>query len=189
MRAEFHLFGRVINMSRQSRRRKLVIGLYAAALLTLAIGYPLDHWHFSGSYLLIGISLIASHVLGGNGINGLIRPFNNHKPHTNEQPPSLLALQLKIYDPLLSDDPCWQNDERELAERDRAHFRAYAPLCLTLLAVWLVSRMAVHVPLLVRWLPVSPLVLIEGITLLGILLALTLPQAILLWTEPDMVDE
>lgn len=190
MRAEFHLCGRIIDMSTQHRRRQLVISIYAAALLILAVGYPLDHWHMSGNYLMIGLSLLSQHVLGGQGINGLIKPFNNRQPRPSAEPPSILALHLRVYDPLPADDARrYQNDERELAQRDRAHYRAYTPLIFVLLALWLVAGFALHVPRLTHWLPVEPLVVVEGIVLVGLLLAITLPQAILLWTEPDMDNE
>jgi hypothetical protein len=39
------------------------------------------------------------------------------------------------------------------------------------------------------WIPMPPDAIYYGLTLVAIILFLTLPQAILLWTEPDMEEQ
>jgi hypothetical protein len=80
------------------------------------------------------------------------------------------------------------NDERELATRDYAHFRAYTSIELLLLILlfapdWVPARFLQHI---------SPteLLFYTRTSLWGIYaVAMTLPQAILLWSEPDIDSE
>ena len=66
---------------------------------------------------------------------------------------------------------------------------AYKVLTIVLVVVWLLANWNTFRPKLLAWIPVSPSLLIYGVALAAIVVALTLPQAILLWTEPDMEAE
>jgi hypothetical protein len=105
-------------------------------------------------------------------------------------PHSLLLLKLRVYQPVLAgDESSFRNDERELAQRDRAHYMAYQAVGMAVLAPWLLSSVRVMRPGLPAWIPMGADQLYFGLTTVVLLLFLTLPQAILLWTEPDMVAE
>ena len=67
------------------------------------------------------------------------------------------------------------NDERELHRRDRMHFYAYR---------WVVILMVLGYFMTVR--PFDHGQVGRALLLLGLVLGLTLPQALLLWTEPDV---
>jgi hypothetical protein len=74
-------------------------------------------------------------------------------------------------------------DEREVAVRNAAYFEAYRALAMYSIALWL------------AW---PPIFLLSASTAVRVLLlltmpllamALTLPQAVVLWTEPDVPEE
>jgi len=69
----------------------------------------------------------------------------------------------------------WHNDERDLHRRDRAHFYAYRFVLAVLLFGWVIAGKPFQYP------EAS-----QALLLGGIVLGLTLPQALLLWIEPDM---
>jgi hypothetical protein len=79
-------------------------------------------------------------------------------------------------------DPEQRNDERELAARDLAHFHAYGWVTLLLLCIAIAPE---YVPS--KYLSGTRLWPLVQNLLWGLLaLALTLPQAILRWSEPDV---
>jgi hypothetical protein len=80
------------------------------------------------------------------------------------------------------------NDERELAARDRAHYQAYG---WVLISFFFILWIGVWLPELTRnnMSPAQLLYLIQSLACGAWALALTLPQAILLWTEPDIESE
>ena len=67
------------------------------------------------------------------------------------------------------------NDERELHRRDRMHFYAYR---------WIVVLMVLGYFMTAR--PFDHGLVGRALLLGGLVLGLTLPQALLLWTEPDV---
>jgi len=81
-----------------------------------------------------------------------------------------------------------RGDEREMHRRDHAHFRAYYFFLPVLMGELFIryfrepNHFAPPVPLAFRGFLVQPNIL----TVSALLLYATLPQAILLWTEPDM---
>jgi hypothetical protein len=78
-------------------------------------------------------------------------------------------------------DPERPNDERELAARDSAHYRTLRAL-----------RLLILVPILVLESPYQPAerLFLTRMLLWGLFaIAMTLPQAIVLWTEPDIDSE
>ena len=87
---------------------------------------------------------------------------------------------------MAGDEVSFRNDERELAQRDRAHYMAYQAVGLAGLAPWMLSSLRMTKPGLTAWIPMGADQLYFGLTTVVLLLFLTLPQAILLWTEPDM---
>ena len=72
----------------------------------------------------------------------------------------------------------WHNDERDLRRRDRMHYYAYRAVVALLLLGYALGRNPFEHPDLSS-------ALLEGAVILG----LTLPQALLLWMEPDMALE
>jgi len=72
----------------------------------------------------------------------------------------------------------WHNDERDLRRRDRVHFYSYRFVVALVLLGYVLGGDPFHHAQMGR-------ALILG----GVVLGLTLPQALLLWIEPDMEFE
>ena len=188
MRAELLLMGKRLDMAPRANRRTLVVLIYAALAVLMTGLFFADHWRTSGYYLVFATFLINRMFLGGYTFGGLIKPFNGKAPHQSDTPPPFLLLALRVYDtgPTTSE---FRNDERELKQRDHAHYQAYQLLAVVLAVLWLLAGWSAFKPQMLAWITVSPSLLVYGLVLAAITVALTLPQAILLWTEPDMEEE
>ena len=186
MNAELVLFGRTLSMAQRKRRRALVVLMYGAFAALMAVLWYFTHWRGTGAYMIWAAILACRLFLGGYSSGGLVKPFNNKAPKQTAMPPTLLALKLRIYQPLPSDnDNAFKNDERELHQRDHAHYLAFQAVGVAVLVPMFLASLRVIKPGIVP-LPISPDEMYYGLTLIAIILFLTLPQAILLWTEPDM---
>ena len=190
MRAELVLMGKRVDMARQARRRTLVVLIYVAFAALITGFWFLDHWGVTGAYLLFATILVNRLFLGGQYFGGLIKPFTGKAPRRTPElsPVFPLALKFGFYRPQ-PDESEYRNDERELHQRDRAHYQAYQPLAIALCVLWLLLDWSLHTPRLMAWLPIAPNLLMLGILQAVLVVFLTLPQAILLWTEPDMEGE
>lgn len=177
-----------IPMQTRTARRRLVVSVYAGLALLVAAGWGLDRLQTTGVYVYFAAYFIGSFVFGGYGPSGLIKPFNGRGPRVQPMPSSLVELQLRMTGALERPDPdAYRNDEREMGRRDRVHYQAYQAICVLLAAIWFLALWELHPP---RFVPAGLLpVLLYLIALPGVLLAITLPQAILLWTEPDLEVE
>jgi len=190
MRAELVFFGRRVSMATRQRRRGLVVAIYGSLLALIAGGWFLDRWRSTGG-MSLWLALLACMVfLGGHYTRGLVKPFNGKPPRQPAMPPALLFLRLRLYQPVLAaDEEAYRNDERELRERDRAHYRAYQGMGLALAALWFPALWLVQKPEWLGRLGADAGQIVFGLLLACFALYVTLPQAILLWTEPDMEDE
>ncbi|MFC5862469.1 hypothetical protein ACFPT7_09230 [Acidicapsa dinghuensis] len=191
MRAELILFGKPIDLSRQHRRRILVVCVYAALLLALA---SLAWFASTPSNLLVGSTYVFFFTLGINYVllggyarSGLIRAFANTPPPETARTPFIpLALRVR---PIEIVDTEWRNDERELQVRDRAHYSAYQVVSITLVFIWLLNSWTISPLRFVKWWPQTIVHDTASLlALVGVLLSITLPQAIILWREPDMAE-
>jgi hypothetical protein len=183
MNAELVFFGKRLDMAQRHRRRVLVVLVYAA-LAALMIAQI--HWRIAGAYLFWLILLACRLFLGGYYSGGLVKLFNEKSPMRPDVPPPLLLLKLRVYEPVPgANGESYRNDERELHQRDRAHYRAYQIIAVAMLVPWGYSAMRLK-PNLLGWIPLSPDALYYGLMMAIVTLMFTLPQAILLWTEPDM---
>ncbi len=162
MKTEVVLLGRNISIASRRRRRLLVTLLYAAcAVLVIAVWFPVLRLQKVGVLvILLAFSLLARFLGGRHEQGGILPPVD-----------------------------C--GDERELHRRDHAYFLAYWWWDFTLLPAILASGFRINgmpatwnpeIRAFLYQLPVA-LLLASGI------LYYTLPQAILLWTEPDMEDQ
>ena len=189
MRGELVLMGRRVDMARQARRRTLVVMVYAAMAALMAGMWYLDHWRATGIWVYWAAVLACRLFLGGYYRGGLVKPFNDKAPRRRQQAPSFLAVGLRLYNPLPDDDRLFRNDERELAQRDHAHYLAYQAIAVALVIPWFVADVGMMKPAWARELSIPIDHLLYGLILAVLLLAFTLPQAILLWTEPDMEEQ
>lgn len=187
MNAELVLFGRRIDMAQRRRRRILVVGIYAALAVIMLVFWFLTHWRGTGVYVLWAAMLVCRLFLGGYYKGGLVKPFQPPRIPKQDAPPPLLALQLRVYQPVLqADEDGWRNDERELHQRDRAHYLAYQWMGAAMVLPWFLATLRLLRASFLSGLAMTPDEMYYGLTLISVTLFLTLPQAILLWTEPDM---
>jgi hypothetical protein len=190
VRAEVVLLGRRVDMARQTRRRALVVGIYTF-LGALIVGlWFADQWRATGTYVFWAAMLACRLFLGGYYSGGLVKPFTGKGPKQYDTPPPLLMLKLRLYQPVLDDpDRRFRNDERELKQRDRSHYQAYQAVGMGVVVAWFAAYMGMLKPAWLRWIPMTPFQLFYALMLVTLMLFLTLPQCILLWTEPDMEGE
>ncbi len=187
MKAELVLMGRRVDMAPRTRRRALVVAIYAALAILMALLWHFTQWRGTGAYMIWAALLVCRLFLGGYYSGGLVKPFNGKVPRQSAMPPPLLLLKLRLYRPILQDDAhAFRNDERELHQRDRAHYQAYQAIGIAVLLPWFLAQMRLLRPGLLAWLPIPADQLYFGLLTIVLLLFFTLPQAILLWTEPDM---
>jgi len=187
MNAELVLFGKRIDMALRRRRRLLVLAIYTVLAALLAAAWVFTHWRGSGMYVFWAALLACKLFLGGYYKGGLVKPFQPPRPDKWNMPSGVLALKLRIYQPVPQDEETgWRNDERELIQRDRAHYLAYQALGMAVILPWFLSYLRILRPQLFGWGVATADQAYYGLTLIALLLFLTLPQAILLWTEPDM---
>jgi hypothetical protein len=190
MNAELYLLGRRIDMAPRVRRRWLVVLIYASLAALMAGFWFLDHWRESLLYLYMAAMVVNSVFLGGTAFGGLIRPFKN-KPRSPYafKSPLLQNLRWGFYPVPDPDEYDYRNDERELRQRDRAHYQAYRVLIVGLALLWAASIGVISKPAPPVWAPMHAQLLLYGFVVALLVVSLTLPQAILLWSEPDMEEE
>jgi hypothetical protein len=188
MRAELMVLGKHFDMARREHRRKLVVTIYALlAVVMAALGW-VDTWRGSGYYLVFLALMINHFLLGGYGRSGLVRPFDGKAPREAKMPSPLipLGLYLRLTSTLPESD--WRSDERETVLRDRVHYQAYQWISAAVGAMWLLSGWATGKSQTFPILHSVAETLLYPVVLVAVILMLTLPQAILLWTEPDMPE-
>jgi hypothetical protein len=188
MNAELLLFRKRIDMAPRARRRSLVVLIYATLAAAMAGFWFLDRWHTTAAYLVLATIPINRFFLGGYYFGGLIKPFNGKRPRIPEVSSNLVLLTLRIY----PDEPSeseYKSDERELAQRDRAHYHAYQMLTIAMCVLWLISHFEANIPNILTRIPIPIGTVLYGLITATMIVAITLPQSILLWTEPDMEPE
>lgn len=183
-----------IPMQQQRARRKLVLVVYALLLLLCGSTFGLHMVYGQNALLPYSLAIYGSmavgiFVFGGNGGFGggwgLIKPFANKPPRAEPPMVTLVKLQLEPESLLQADDAGWRNDERELGRRDRAHYQAFQAVgvgvvVMLLLAFWALKPQQ-HL--------ISQEILLNLLFLVALItsvMAITLPAAIILWTEPDI---
>jgi hypothetical protein len=154
------LFG--MNMTRKSNRRWVVAVTYAALLAFGAIFWTLDGNHGEAltlPYLLLVTSLFVNGVIFGG-----YGCWGLIRPFNTNKPLGFATPS--------------HNDERDLGRRDRMHFYAYRIVVSLVVLGYFLGRDSFGHPQVGK-------ALLLGALMLG----LTLPQALLLWIEPDMEFE
>jgi hypothetical protein len=160
MRDKMSFFG--INMARRGNRRWLV----AVTYLGLALFWALV-WRLAGSQgesISFSFVLIATSLLVNGIIFGGYGRWGLIKPFNNCTPSGAPAP--------------WHNDERELHRRDRMHYYSHRVVVCVLCFAYVFAVTSFQNPHVSR-----------ALMLVGLVLGLTLPQALLLWIEPDMEFE
>lgn len=171
-------------MEKQSARRSLVVAVYLLLAILVVAGWFLDRLLETGVYIFWAAFFLNYFVLGGYGPEGLVKPFTGTGFRHRPVPSNLVELELYATGNLQNSPSEYRNDERELRRRDHVHYQAYQALCVLLAGIWLISVWTLHPP---RFIPAGLLpILLYLVVFPVILIALTLPQSIVLWTEPDL---
>ncbi|MGA3045746.1 MAG: hypothetical protein ABSD67_03945 [Terracidiphilus sp.] len=189
MKTELRVAGFTLSMGTRRRRRALVIVIYLflSALLCAALLWA--PWALgSVLWFLFLVGLINRVFFGGLTTRGLVGPFaSDIRPlWFRDDPPPASRIDRWIWrrSPSRKD---LQADEREDRLRDRVHYRSYRILTLLTYVVWGLFAIVRMGPFLgMGSLPFDFALMVAAAVAM---LALTLPQAILLWTEPDMETE
>jgi hypothetical protein len=196
MKTELAVAGLRLNMRSRFRRRVLVLLVYAGLAALFAGSWYVDRWGVSAAFALV-FGLIASRgLLGGFDFHGLVRPFNPAMGWRYPWPvPKSIEQDIER--------EC-HNDERDIRFRDRAHYYSHRVLSILFIIVWAMAfaqrgqslfaasferRFHMNLPN-----PHGPTgfivahynVLIYGFVLILVSLSQTLPQALIVWHEPDM---
>lgn len=156
MNTQLAFLGKHFNMAPRAHRRRFVVLLYAGFALLLIGGLSFHGTPAVTIPIFFGV-LYLSKILGGRNLDGLIPPAN-------------------------------RGDERDMRRRDHAYFVAYWWWDLSLIPAFLSIGLA-NLRVSGAWAPVLHTLagrLPWGLLIAAMILYYTLPQAILLWTEPDM---
>jgi len=190
MRAELIILGKRLDMAPRTNRRTLVVFVYAGLAAALTAFWFMDRWRVTGFYIIFATFLVNRFFLGGYNFGGLIKPFNGKPPRQELQLPPFLVLGLRRYQPE-PEEGDYSNDERELQQRDHAHYQAYQWISLVPCLIWLLASAGLNHNRVLIWMHISLQtldILIYALALSAMVVGLTLPQAILLWAEPDMAE-
>ena len=189
MKTEIRFAGLTLNVGTRRRRRALVIAIYLSlgSLLSAAFLWAPSILGSSGWVLLL-VALLNWVVFGGLTTRGLVRPFSSDiRPiwfRDDPPPASIIDRWFWRRSPSRKDI---QTDERDDRLRDRVHYLSYRILSLLTYLVWgLFATVRMGPVFGMKGLPFDFALLVA---VASVMLALTLPQAILLWTEPDMEAE
>jgi hypothetical protein len=191
MKTELVLFGKRINMAPRTHRRWLVgafYGIFGSLLL--------ESWfigsHTGGGFLTIEFTLMVGPILGGyfagigvlSGRAGLVEPFKAQKTLKYPESASILRPSTLLH-PVVDDDPELRTDERALRRRDYAHYVSHGFLG-AVVSVGFILEFLNNSPLDIGLSSNSVNRIVYCLLQIGYISSMTLPQAILLWTEPDM---
>jgi hypothetical protein len=175
---ETSIFG--ISMTRRSRRRMLVLTVYLllTALVTLGVALKRDNHFLRPGDFVSGFNLLFVLLFSGisRSIFGQLVEQTTFPTPPREGPGSALPVSLMEY----ARKPLGSPDERDLEVRNRAYFQAFRIIASYSVVLWLIylllNATIAQISLNLATLLLFPL----------IVMTITLPQAVLLWSEPDL---
>jgi len=173
-------FGRKLNLASRERRRWLVVIFYIVAAMIICAGWRQRGNEREGSVNVILFIFLAGSFLGGYWFwygtrfegNSLVKPFEGNQ-----------MLKSSLFSGAKRSD--LRNDERDLMRRDHAHYQAYGILAGILMLAFILYNGPVYHSVSLEAQRRFVFLLLQA----GVTLAFTLPAAIILWTEPDLIAE
>jgi len=177
-----------ISLARRKTRRRLVVGYWAFVLLLVGCASPIVFKHPTvfGVRAWVCINLIVglTGFLGGNDRGGAVRAFQGRTAGERRTPPDYSFMTVedvaaKIVAKEQAEKEC-RLDERDTNLRNAAHFKAYVFMRKSAFFV-IFALIALGIPRLSRL-----EFLREPLLWLLLVVFLSLPQTLILWTEPDM---
>jgi len=168
-----------ISMTRRSRRRMLVFTVYLLLAVFVVLGVALhrdNHLLRPGDFLS-GFNLLfvilftgVSRLIFGRLIEQTTFPVPPQEGPGSDRPISLFGNVRRPADP----------DERDMAVRNWAYFQAFRMIAVYSVLLWFAYSF-----LNAFWMPQVSLNIAALLLFPLIVMATTLPQAVLLWSEPD----
>ncbi len=164
-----------ISLRTTAHRRALVLAYYALLLGILGVFLWKQHFIAGGIFIQ---TLTLGGFFGGIRADGVVKPYAERTPDPTASP--IQQLNLNGIFPRSS---VRLLDERELHARDRAHYIAYRILRWTLCGAGAAMAFGMNF---------APTFLINNSPNLLwalVVLVLSLPQSVVLWTEPEPLPE
>jgi|SRR5580692_7142541 hypothetical protein len=194
MKTELVLFGKRFNMASQIRRRRLVVVFYGIFGALLIANWLMGS-HTGGGWITIEFTLLVGPILGGYfariGVlsqgRGLVAPFEPQKILKYPKSATILKPSTLLH-PVVDNDPELRIDERSVRRRDHAHYVSHGWLG-SILALGFILEYGNYSSISIGLSSDSIHRMVYYLLQIGYILSMTLPQAILLWTEPDMEPE
>ncbi|MDR3773225.1 MAG: hypothetical protein P4L26_07755 [Terracidiphilus sp.] len=198
MKTELVIFGMRFGMATRARRRLLVMMFYGVFGGLLLVSW-LRGSHTGGGFLTIEFTLLVGPILGGYftriGVlaqgRGLVELFEPRK--VLKYPDSATILRPStLLRPVEDHDPELRADERSVRRRDHAHYVSQRFIGGVVSAAFLlefsINSHAPGEPGIFGMPDVPAARIVYCLLQIGYIAVMTLPQAILLWSEPDMED-
>lgn len=172
------------SVDRRSRRRGIVViyWMATAALLVAFARHSILHHGVFVNAALANILVFWPAILGGVRAGGAVKPFRGvHWTPLNDgdgtqtlfgKPQTLSGINPADGD----------LDEREMRERDRVHFAAYT------IGRWMAMALFAVCAVVDVWRPDLLLWMAPTFLFLLVLTLWSLPQSLILWTEPDVEE-
>jgi hypothetical protein len=172
------LFG--LSIAARSTRRTLVVAYWCFVAVFSCAFLPRGNFNWFGVLLAVQLLIQIPIWLGGVRAGGMVKPFRGIHWVPLQEREHVQSVSLLSGSPARGEDASL--DERETSLRDRVHFVAYTvSRWFALLLFGLYCLLAVFHP---AWLgQAGPFFLF----LLTVTLW-SLPQSLILWTEPDMEE-
>ena len=199
MRTKLELFGMRIDLATQARRRRLVVVFYGACVWLLVANWVMGS-HTGGGWFTIIFTLMVGPLLGGyfasvsgiSGGRGLVEPFRPTPVLVYPKSTSIFEPSTLLH-PVVDKDPELRVDERALRRRDYAHYVSHGFLS-GVVAVGFILEYLSNSDLLGDFARIglndrSVNRIVYCLLQMGYIASMTLPQAVLIWTEPDMEPE
>jgi len=162
------------SMVSRSNRRLLVATTYAVFLMLVAaliVILPSGRQYYAvGMCLALAYNVVSRSIFGRLVKDTVLPEFRGGE---------MTGLDLAPRHRHSEDNP----DEREVAVRNAAYFEAFRALAMYSFAIWLAS------PLFFSLTGSTAVRVLLLLTMPLLVMALTLPQAVVLWSEPDVPAE
>jgi len=169
-----------VSMTSRRNRRRLVVITYTwlAAMIIAVVFNPSNYVLSNPGYLFI---LIFSGVSVGT-FGAIVRQFTFPVRRNVVDP----GLELDGHNPAMDLDP--EPDERDTKIRDHAYFIAFRVIAVGMLLAWIGLAIVTQTDFSLHS-RIAVARSVNGFLMPFVVLALTLPQAIILWQQPDMITD
>lgn len=169
------------SVDRQSRRRGIVViyWLATAALLGAFARHSIVHHGVFVSGTLPTILFFWPAILGGVRAGGAVKPFRGMRWVPMTETVTLFGKPQTVAGMNPADGDL---DEREMRERDRVHFTAYT------LGRWMAMGLFAVCAVVDVWRAELLVWIAPALLFLLVLTLWSLPQSLILWSEPDVEE-